>query len=255
MRAGVQDSEDAPFVSSNYNFLPGDYLYFTFDVAGFSIEGAEHRKISLAYEIAPLDAQSTSLTPPVTDTIDAELSPEDKSWTPRRRASFLLPSFVAAGSYHVHLIVKDLIAKTEISADYPFQMGGVKMVPSTSIQVENFGFYRSENARESLSVPAFSPGDTVFATFDMAGYKIGPKNSYHVAYGLTVLRPDGKQFLNQPKAAEIEDSSFYPAQFIPGNIQILTKSDSPHGEYVVVLTVKDLIGASSYELRKAFTIE
>jgi hypothetical protein len=256
VRGGVQDSEDAPFVSSTYYFLPGDYLYFTFDIAGFAIATSEHgRKISLTYEIVPLDARDVPLTPPVTGEVDAELNPEDKTWTPRRRASFLLPSFVAAGPCHLHVTIKDLVAKTEISADYPFHMGGVKIEPSTSITAESFGFYRSENDREPLSLPAYAPGDTVFATFDMTGYKIDAKNGYHVAYGLTVLTPDGKKFVDQPKAAELQDSSFYPAQFVPGSIQILTTAKAGRGEYIVVLTVRDLLAGSSYELRKAFTIE
>ena len=112
--AGPQSSEDAPFVASDYRFYPGDYLYFQFHVAGFAIEADEKtevRKISLAYEITPQDANGVPLTAPVSGDIQDELNPEDKNWTPKRRASFLLPSFVAAGHFRLHLIVKDLIGK------------------------------------------------------------------------------------------------------------------------------------------------
>ena len=66
--AGLESSEDAPFVPSDYRFYPGDYLYFRFQVAGFAIqadEKTEIRKISLAYELTPQDATRIPLTTPV----------------------------------------------------------------------------------------------------------------------------------------------------------------------------------------------
>jgi hypothetical protein len=40
LAAGVESSEDAPFVSSDFHFLPGDYLYFQFQIAGFAVKTA-----------------------------------------------------------------------------------------------------------------------------------------------------------------------------------------------------------------------
>src|SRR5581483_1246587 len=68
VQAGVQQSEDAPFVPNDYVFLPGDYLYFTFQIAGFSIQSLnrdEVRKISLTYQVAPEDMNGVPLTEPV----------------------------------------------------------------------------------------------------------------------------------------------------------------------------------------------
>lgn len=256
--AGVQQSEDGPFVGHDYQFLPGDFVYFTFQIAGYKAKSNDQddsRKISLVYEITPEDEKSVPLIATDKGIIDSTLSPEDKNWTPKRRASFVIPSFVAAGQFHVHVLVKDLLAKTEISRDFPFQIGGLKIQPSGSITIENFGFLRSQNDQKSLSVPAFSPGDTVFGRFDIVGFRYAPGNRYHVAYGLTVLRPDGKPFLNQPKAAELNDAGFYPAQFMPGNINITTPPDSMKGEYVLTLTVRDLVANQMYESKQAFSIE
>src|SRR5690348_10202207 len=110
--AGPESSEDGPFVSSDYQFYPGDYLYFRFQVTGFAVqanETTEVRKISLSYEITPQDVNNIPLTPVASGDIKDELNPEDKNWTPKRRASFLLPSFLASGQFHIHLVVKDLI--------------------------------------------------------------------------------------------------------------------------------------------------
>ena len=134
-------------------------------------------------------------------------------------------------------------------------MGGVQVQRSAGLTVQNFEFLRSENDREPLRVAAFSPGDTVYARFDMTGYKLGPNNSYRLSYGLTVLRPNGKPFFQEPKAAELQSDSFYPAQFLPGAIELTTTRDTARGEYVIVLTVRDQIGNQSYETRRAFSVE
>ncbi len=258
VEAGVERSEDAPFVSPDYRFFPGDFLYFTFQIAGFAINSDEQnevRTISLTYEITPLDAGGAPLCPPSSGKIATELNPQDKNWMPKRRISFLIPSFVAAGDFHIHAVVKDLIAETETSKDFPFHIGGVEIQPSSTIAIENFHFFRGENDGEPLEVPAYRPGDTVYARFDMAGYQLGPENEYHLAYGLTVLRPDGKPFIQQPNAAELHTNSFYPARFVPGTLNLITPPDALHGEYVVVLTVRDLIGNQTRESRQAFSIE
>jgi len=256
--AGVQASEDAPFVTADYHFLPGDYLYFTFQIAGFAVKSDERdevHRISLSYEIAPQDANGIALAPEAASKIQTDLSPEDKNWLPKRRVSFLIPSFVAAGEYRVHVAVKDVFGNAEASADFPFRVGGIRIQPSPALTVENFHFLRGENDREPLKVAAYSPGDTVHARFDMVGYKLRPDHSYQLSYGLTVLRPSGKPFFQDPKAAELQSDSFYPAQFVPGIIDLTTTPDTPRGEYVLVLTVRDLVGNQTYETRQAFSVE
>jgi hypothetical protein len=256
--AGVEQSEDAPFVPAGYQFLPGDFVYFTFRVAGFSIKSDdtnEVRRMSLAYEVTPEDLNGLALTQPNSGTVQVELNPEDKNWMPKRRVSFLLPSFVAAGEFRIHVVVKDLFANSQASKDFPFRIGGVKVQSSNTITVENFRFLRQENDREPLALPAYRPGDSIYASFEMVGYKIGPENQYHLIYGLTVLRPNGKPFLDEPKAAELQKSSFYPAQFVPGNFSVTTSPDTARGEYVIVLTVRDMIGNQTYQTKQAFSIE
>ncbi len=207
VQAGVQQSEDAPFVPADYVFLPGDYLYFTFQIAGFSIQSSnrdEVQKISLTYQAAPEDANGVPLTKPVSDSIQAELSSEDKNWTPKRRASFLLPSYVASGDFRVHLVIKDEFGKAEVSKDFPFHIGGVHIQQADSINVQQFQFLRRENDRDALEIPAYSPGDTVFARFDMAGFKLAPGNAYALEYGLSVTQPKRKTFSRCASGGRVE---------------------------------------------------
>lgn len=258
MAAGVQASEDAPFVTTDYRFLPGDYLYFTFEVSGFTIKSDdedETRRISLAYQITPEDAKRVPLTPPNSGAIQTELNPEDRHWTPKRRASFLLPAFVGAGEFHVHVTVKDLFANTETSKDIPFSIGGLKVEPTGALTVQNFRFYRNQKDTNALDVAAYSPGDTIYARFDMVGCKIGQQNTYHVAYSVTVLRPDGKTFFEDPNAADLQSTSFYPVQFVPGTLMLKSSPDTSRGQYIIVLTVRDLIGNQSYQTKQPVSIE
>lgn len=258
VQAGIQQSEDAPFVAADYTFLPGDYLHFTFEIAGFtpqSLNRDEVHKIALTYRVTPEDTNAVPLTEPAEDSIKTDLSAEDKNWTPKRRTSFLLPSYLAAGDFRVHVRISDLVAKTEISKDFPFHIGGTRITSTPSLNVQHFEFLRRENDRDALEIPAYSPGDTVFARFDMAGFKVGDGNTYSLEYGLSVVQPSGKPFLDAPHAAELKASSFYPAQFLPGVLNITTPADSAKGNYFLTLTVHDLIGNTKFELKKSFSIE
>jgi len=258
VQAGVQSSEDAPFVTTDYHFQPGDYVYFTFEVAGFGIHtnpDTKARRISLSYQITPEDLSGRPLTNPESGTVAVDLAPEDKNWTPKRRAAFLLPSGLAAGEFQIHVVVQDAIAKAQAQKNIPFRVGGVSIQPTDSVSVEHFQFFRKEGGREPLELPAYSAGDTVYMTFDMVGFKLGPGNQYRLTYGITVLRPDGQIFLQQPNAAEIEEGGFYPAQFVPANFQVKTPSHAERGQYTVLLSIHDLVANQSYDTKQAFTIE
>lgn len=258
VEAGVEQSEDAPFVSPGYRFLPGDYLYFSFQIGGFGIRSEnrdEVRKIALTYEVTAEDANGVPLAPPSSGAVRTELSPEDKHWMPKRRLSFLIPSFVAAGEFRIRVHVKDLIANAEVSQDFPFHIGGIEIQPASSLTVQNFRFLRNENDREALHVAAYSPGDTVYAAFEMTGFKTDPQNQYHVSYGLTVLEPNGKTFIEEPEAAELEAASFYPARYLPGVLNLKTASSASRGEYLIVLTIRDLLANTSCRMKRAFSIE
>ncbi len=258
VNAVLSSSEDGPAVSSDYRFLPGDTIYFSFEIAGFAVHtenNGEIKKISLSYEITAQDDAGKPLADPANGGIQTDLSPEDKNWVPKRRASFLLPSYVAAGSFHIHAAVKDLFARTETTRDFPFLLGGVQLTPASSVTIENFRFLRSENDTEPLNVPAYSPGDTVYARFEMTGFQIGPDNHPHVAYGVTVLDPNGKAFLRDPEAAGLDSGGTYPAQFIPGNIALKMDKNNAHGQYSVVVKAHDLLAKQTYELKQSFSIE
>jgi hypothetical protein len=254
--AGIQASEDAPFVTANYEFRPGEYVFFTFTISGYQTEKQKDAiRLNLKYLVDVHDPDGVPLAPPESGAIEDELHPQDKDWLPKRRLSFQLPSYVASGSFNLQVTVRDMVAKTEINKKFTFRIGGRKLQPSDTLEVQNFHFYRGENDAEPLEVVAYRPGDPIWARYDIVGFKTDLNHGYVVAYGLTVYRPDGTELLFVPKAAVQSSSDFYPAQFVPGVLTVTPTSDAPHGEYTILLTVKDEIGKQTFEHNYSFRLE
>jgi hypothetical protein len=256
VQAGIQTSEDAPFAPRGYEFLPGEYVYFTFTISGYQSETkGDVKSVHLEFRVQPQDSHGVPLTPAESGSIEDELHPQDKDWLPKRRLSFQLPSYLASGNFTLQLVVRDAVSKTEITKAFLFQVGGRKLEPSDSLNVQNFHFYRGENDAEPLELAAYRPGDTVWARFDMVGFKTDLNHGYKVADGFTVYRPDGTVLLAVPKAAQGTATEFYPAQFVPGVVSLTTTPDLAPAEYTILLTVRDEVGQQAFERRYTFRLE
>lgn len=256
--AGIEQAEDAPYVTTDYQFLPGEYVYAEFHVAGYAVklnEETDVRAMHIAYKLVPVDAHDVPLAEPVSGEVNERLGKEDKNWLPVKRASFLMPSFVTGGVYAVRISVHDVLSNADTTRSLPFAMGGPRFEPSNEVSVQHFDFWRSPNRRERLDTPAYSPGDTIYTTFDLCHFSLKPDHAYELAYGVSVLRPDGKPFLQEPNAAELRDRTFYPAQYLPAAFDITTKRDSPKGEYLVLVTAHDRVSGASITTRRTFSLE
>jgi hypothetical protein len=258
VNAAISPAEDAPAASSEYQFLPGDTVYFSFEVAHFGIKRNEElnsSQIDLSYEVAFEDGNGIPVAESVSSRIAEQLSAEDKNWLPKRRASFEIPTLVAAGQYRIRVTVKDAFANAERSAIVSLHIGGENIATSDGVSVQEFRFLRNENDTTPLTVPAFRPGDSVYTRFDVAGFVLGKENEYHVTYGLVVLGPDGKTFVEAANAGSVQDKTFYPAKFVPVTLAILTKPTSARGAYLLILKARDVLGNRACEFKKSFTLE
>jgi hypothetical protein len=238
--------------------MPGDFLYFQFELAGFKVgdEAGGARHISLAYSVELLDNKGILLAPPAKGQLQDEIAQQDKDWVPKRRASFLLPSYVAHGIYHLKLSVQDLLAKSEVERDFPFMIGGRKIEANPSLGIQNLRFLRSDQDGPGLEVAAYRPGDTIWARFDMTGFALGPGNTVRLEYDVSVLRPDGKVIFDQKNAATKElESLFYAPQFVPGELSVTTTTDLLHGQYTLIVRLHDLIGKKATDVHQQFVIE
>jgi hypothetical protein len=255
----IESAEDGPPVPANYEFLPGDFLYFQFEVSGYKVEKTSEDspgRIRLTYSVRAEDGSGTPLAPPQEQKIEDEITQQDKDWVPKRRDSILLPSYTAYGTCRVHLTVQDLIAKTEVERDYQFLLGGRKVTRSDSLKIQNVRFLRSDQDGPGLDVVDYRGGDTVWVRFDMTGFQVGPANVVELSYGVSVLRPDGKLIFQQERAATQKLAGlFYPPRVVPGELSVTTTPDLLHGEYSLIIRLRDRIGGKIAESVQRFQIE
>lgn len=171
------------------------------------------------------------------------------------RQQMLLPPLAGSGAYKIAIQVTDDLAKAKASQEISLQVRGHDVAPSDTLAIRNFHFYRGEEDRDPLAVAAYKPGDTLFARFDIIGYKFGPHNSVDVDYGISILAPGGRVLFKQEKAAEEKSSSFYPKAYVPGSMNLNIYKDTKPGQYTVVCTARDHTGNQTYEAKETFTVE
>ena len=252
----LHQSEDGPPVPASFQFVPGDLVFFSCQLGGYKkVEKDNKQIIHLTYSIEVRDQRSVLLAPVEGGEIVTEVSAEDKNWMPKVRFSFSIPSFVDSGEYQILTKAKDEMSGSEAQARAQFTVQGRNVAPSETLVVRNFRFLRGEDDQNPLAVAAYRPGDTVWARFEMTGYKLGDKNQFDIEYGLTVLRPNGQVTYSQPHAAEEKTQTFYPQRYNPGVLSLNLPKDLQLGEYTIVLTVRDILGAQTYEMKERFSVE
>lgn len=195
------------------------------------------------------------IVPIESDTIVTTVAPEDKNWMPKIHSSFVVPNFAASGQYQIFVKVKDENAASEVESKKPFTVQGTDVAPSDTLLIRNFRFLRGEDDQHPLQLPAYRPGDKVWARFDMIGYKFGDNNEVDLEYGLTLLQPTGELAYSDPHAAQEKTQTFYPQRYTPGVLNLNLPKDMKLGEYTIVLTVKDDVGGQTYETREKFSVE
>jgi hypothetical protein len=254
VKLSVSDTEDGPAVPAAFTFVPGQFLFLSFQIGGYKVSAEQ--KIHLSYTLDALDPKGVRLMETVASSVDTTLAAEDKNWKPKIRQQVLLPPLAGSGAYKIALqVTDDLDAGAKVSQEVPFEVRGRDVAPSDTLVVRNFNFYRGEEDREPLAVAAYKPGDTLWARFDITGYKLGAGNAVDVDYGISVLAPSGKALYTQDKAAEEKSSSFYPKIYVPGSMNLSLQSTIRPGRYAIALTVRDHTGNQNCEAKAEFTIE
>lgn len=247
-----QEEGGAP-LPTGFTHVPGETLFFSFRVQGY--QASPDQKMRLHYRLDVFDPQGVRVVETVKAVLEAELAPQDKDWKPKVRAEISLPSLAPSGTYKIAVEVTDELARSKAAKEVAFEVRGREVAPSNSLVIRNFHFYRSEYATEPLAKAAYRPGDTLWARFDITGYKFGPENKLDVGYGIAVLNAAGKQLWSQAEAAVERSQSFYPKHYVPGSMSLNLQPSIRPGEYAIVVMVKDAIGEQSYQTRQTFTVE
>jgi len=253
VRPTVSDRDGGAAVPSSFAHDPGETMFFSFQVDGYTASSAD--RVHLSYKLEAFDAHGVRIMEPVAAEIEETLAPEDKNWKPTVRQEITIPPLADSGTYKIVISVDDLIAKATASKEVPFEVRGRRVDPSDTLVIRNIRFYRGEDDREALRKAAYRPGDAVWARFDMIGFKYGEGNAIDVSYDVAVLAPSGKVLYTQPLAGADRSQSFYPKRYVPAVFSLATRHDTRAGEYTLSITAHDGVGNQTFEARQSFTIE
>jgi hypothetical protein len=252
-------SEDGPPEASDEEFVPGETIHFSCQAEGYrkvdKPDDYGKQNVVLAFQIEVRDKNGALLQPIKQGKIETIVTQEDKDWKPKFRDTIVVPPLADSGEYTVLVKLSDELAKAALEKPAVFHIKGRDVASSPTLVVRNFRFLRGEDDTKPLQVAAFRPGDSVWARFDMTGYKLGDKNQVDIEYGLTVLREDGSVAYTEPQAANQKIQTYYPQRYQPGELNLNLAKDQPLGKYTIVLAVHDNLGQQMYETRETFSVE
>ncbi|MBV9768469.1 MAG: hypothetical protein JOZ32_02760 [Bryobacterales bacterium] len=252
-------SEDGPPEAADEYFVPGETLYFSCQAEGFrkidKRDDYPKQNVSLKFQIEVRDKNGVLLKPIQDGKIETTVTTEDKQWRPKLRETIVVPPLADTGEYAVLVKLSDDLAAATVEKRAEFHVKGRDVAPSDTLIVRNFRFLRNEDDDKPLEIAAYRPGDSVWARFDMTGYKLGDKNQVDIEYGLSVLREDGSVAYAEPQAANQKIQTYYPQRYQPGELNLNLGKDQPPGKYTIVLSVRDNLGRQLYETRETFSVE
>ena len=249
----LQQFEDGPPLAGDYRFLPGETIFFSFQVQGYrpTPEGL----VRLTYRIDTLDSDQIRLAETTSEKLETTTTEQDKDWLPRVRYNVLLPPYALPGQYRITAWVKDELSAREAATEIKLTVGGRVVERSDSLTLRNFRFLRGEEDAEPLRTAAYKGGDTLFARFDVTGYKIGEKNRIQVICGISINAPSGKEMFSEPRAAVAEEETFYPKRYFLGAFSLNVQPKTTPGVYTLVISVRDEVGGQTYQSRQPFRVE
>lgn len=249
----LQQFEDGPPLAADYKFLPGETVFFSLQAQGY--QPSPDRQVRLTYTIEALDSDQIRIAEPFSDKLETTVSELDKDWLPRIRYSVPLPPYALPGQYRIAAKVKDELSGQQAATEIKVTVGGRAVEKSDSPTLRNFRFLRGEDDAEPLRPAAYKSGDTLFARFDVTGYKIGEKNRILVTCGISIVSPSGKEMFSEPRAAVDEEETFYPKRYFLGAFSLNVQPKTTPGVYTLVISVKDEVGGQTYQSRQPFRIE
>jgi len=251
--SGIHQTEDGPLIAKDTTFTPGEVLFYSCRLDGY--RASPDKKVAIEYEIRAVDPKGVAIVEPVSSRIDVELALEDKDWKPKLRLTVFIPPLADSGVYKIRVSAKDTLSGEAVSAEAPFEVHGRVVEPSDSLTVRNFQFHRSEEDLSPLAPAVYHPGASVWARFDITGYKFGPGNQREVAYTVKVTAENGRVLLAPGEPSVDQGASFYPARYAPCVISMNLQPNIRPGEYTILIEVRDRIGGQTTESTQTFRVE
>lgn len=256
-RIALHQFEDGPVLGPNHVFLPGETVFFSCRLTGYqaAVTGDEQRSVKLSWKLQVTDPAGVPLVSDASGEIAEPISSQDKNWYPKFLHHFSVPPFAPGGAYHIKVTARDEVAKAELTSELDFEVRGHAVEPSPTLTARNLRFVKDETDGPPLDPALYHPGETLWARFDITGYKYADKNRYSVEYGLAILRESGEQVFAQPAAAADSSEAFYRQRYVPGVVSLNLAPDVPEGSYTLVITMADKVGGQMAEARGGFRIQ
>jgi len=231
-------------------------VYFSSRIAGYQVLKKEQaQSVKLGWRMRALDPAGVPVVKEESKRLEDAVSPQDKDWRPKFATSFIVPGFAATGTYTIAVTLNDEIAGAEVSKEVAFRVHGHEVEPSEKLIARNFQFLRAEDDKVPMRSAVYNPGDSLWARFDITGYKFAENNRFSVDYGLAILDSTDKQVFAQPAAAADSNASFYPQRYVPGALTLHLDPNVPKGAYALLITIEDKIGNQTYETKQPFRVE
>lgn len=244
--------EGAAAIPEGYLYRSGELLFLSFRIAGFTIK---KDSVDLRWQLTATDPEGLLLFDIERGAIREEVTHADEQWLPKVALTLPLPAQLAPGVYHLKLLVSDELAAKSVEQTLDFHVGGRPIPRPATLTIVDPGFYRAESGGSPMDPATYRQGDELFFRFHLAGFKLGDKNRFQVAYGVKLLRPSGKLLYDQPEAAEESDSPFYPKRLMLGGLRLSLSPDLSPGEYTLILRAEDRIGQQTAESTLKFQVE
>jgi hypothetical protein len=256
-RIALHQFEDGPELGPSHAFLPGESVFFSCRLTGYqsAVTGDNQRSVKMSWTLEVTDPSGIPLVAGTKGEIAEPIFPQDKNWFPKFLHHFNIPPFAPGGAYHIKITARDEVGKADLTSQLEFQVRGHAVEPSPVLAARNLRFVKDETDGPPLDPAVYHPGETLWARFDMTGYKYGDKNHYSIEYGLAILRESGEQVFAQPAAAADSSEGFYPQRYVPGAVSLNLQPDVPEGQYTLVITMADKVSGATAEARREFRIQ
>ena len=189
--------------------------------------------MKLSWQTRAIDLSGLLLEKEATGRIEERLFSQDKNWVPKFLWSFVIPTAAPTNTYKIAVQIKDEFGSQQASGELKFRVHGHDVEPSDTLVARSFQFLHGENDRAGMRHPVYHPGETLFARFDLTGFKFGDNNRFEVSYGLAVLNAEGVQMFSQPEAASENGQSFYPQRYVGGMLSLSLDPNLATGSYIL----------------------
>lgn len=249
--------EGGPALPQPVTFLPGEQVVMRAKIAGFRVAeaGFQDFRVNLSYDVSAVDARGIPVGKLKDGEIKEAVHKEDKDWLPTLDYIFLIPEMAEYGETRIRLRIRDEVSQKEQVFEQSILVNGKRLPALDSIAVIQFGFYRSQQDASPLPAGVYRPGNTLWAKFDLAGFRLEDNHRFHAECDVQIRDAEGKVLFEQPQALSKEATPEYPQRFLPGIFSVEIKPGTPKGRYAIAVIARDRLSGDTAEAVFPFDID